>query len=192
MKTDTLARLFGSVARVRLLRLFLFNPRSSITAADAAARTRSKAAEVRREIGALLKASVIRRTGGAKPRFSLDPRYPYLAPLQNLLLTMPLQENTLHQRFDGAGAVRLIVLAGALAGDAEGRLDLLVVGDRLKERALQRIVRALEADLGKELRYASMNTRDFRYRQDVSDRLIRDIFDYPHRIALNKLDITLK
>lgn len=192
MKTDTLARLFGSVTRVRLLRLFLFNPRSSITAADAAARTRSKAAEVRREINELLKAKVLRRSGGVKVRFSLDPRYPYLSALQNLLLTMPLQENTLHERFARAGTVRLIVLAGALAGDSEGRLDLLIVGDRLKERALQAIVRALEADMGKELRYASMNTQDFRYRLNVSDRLVRDVFDYPHRVAFNKLDITLK
>lgn len=192
MKTDGLAKLFGSTARVRLLRLFLFSPRSLFSVQDAAERTRSGLTEVSREIKSLLTAKVIRRAGGKKIRFSLDPRFPYLEALQNLLLTMPLQENTMHERFTRVGGVKLIVLAGSLAGDAEGRLDLLVVGERMKDRVLRSIVRALEADIGKELRYASMTSQDFRYRLDVSDRLVRDIFDYPHRVALNKLDITLK
>lgn len=189
--TDQLGKLFGSAARVRLLRLFLFHPRQSFTAEDAVRRTRSLGKEVRRELKELLKAKVIRRTAG-KRRYALDPRYLYTAALQNLLLTVPLKEDTMHERFARAGTVKLIVLAGVLSGDTEGRIDLLIVGDRLKERTLRTVIRSLEADMGKELRYAAMDTRDFRYRLGVSDRLVRDVFDYPHRIAFNRLDMSLQ
>ena len=188
--TDKLGKLFGSVARVRLLRLFLFHPRPSFSMEDAIRRTRCVRKDVRKETRELLKAKVIRRASG-RGRFALDQRYPYLEALRELLLTVPLAQDALHKRFARGGAIKLIVLAGMLAGDTEGRLDLLHVGDRLRERTLSGIVRGLEADLGKELRYSAMDTRDFRYRQGVGDRLVRDVFDYPHRIAFNKLDVTL-
>ena len=193
MTTDKLGKLFGSVARVRLLRLFLFHPRQSFLLDDAVRRTRSLRREVRKEVNALLKAKVVRRASG-RSRFALDQRYPYLEALRDLLLTVPLAHDALHERFARSGAIKLIVLAGVLAGDGdtEGKLDLLVVGDRLRERTLQGVVRALEADLGKDLRYCAMDTRDFRYRQGVGDRLVRDVFDYPHRIAFNKLDVSLQ
>lgn len=189
MKTDTLGKLFGSVARVRLLRLFLFHPRHLFSAADVTARTHVASAEARRELKALAGAGVIRTMAGARPRFVLDQRYPYLEALRALLLTMPLRHGDLHERFARAGVIKLIVLSGMLAGDSDGRVDLLVVGDRLKERAMLRIVREFEADMGRELRYAAMDTRDFRYRQEVGDRLVRDVFDYPHRVAFNRLDV---
>ncbi len=192
MTTDNLGKLFGSVARVRLLRLFLFHPRQSFSAEDAVRRSRCALREVRKELNELLKAKAIRRINANRPRYALEARYPYLEALRNLLLTVPLREAGLQERFARAGAIKLIVLAGMLSGDSEGRLDLLIVGDRLRERTLQGIVRGLEADMGRELRYSAMDTRDFRYRQGVSDRLVRDVFDYPHRIAFNKLDISLQ
>ena len=44
----------------------------------------------------------------------------------------------------------------------------------------QRIAKgeALLAELGRELRYASFTTEDFKYRVGVYDRLIRDVFDF--------------
>lgn len=192
MTTDKLEKLFGSVARVRLLRLFLFHPRQSFTAADAVRRTHSTSKDVRRELGELLKGKAVRRISGKRMRYALDARCPYLEALSTLLLTVPLREGGIEERFARAGSIKLIVLTGMLAGDPEGRLDLLIVGDRLKERTLQGIVRGLEADMGRELRYSAMDTRDFRYRQGVSDRLVRDVFDYPHRIAFNKLDVSLQ
>ena len=50
----------------------------------------------------------------------------------------------------------------------------------------------LEAEIGKEVRYAWMSTSDFFYRLNMSDRLLRDMFDYPHAIVLDRLDIGLK
>ena len=45
--------------------------------------------------------------------------------------------------------------------------------------------------LGRELRYALLSSDDLLYRLTVSDRLIRDVLDYPHRIVLDKLGTNL-
>ena len=88
-----------------------------------------------------------------------------------------------------AGTLRLVTLSGLFTGTIESKVDLLVVGDGLEERPLMQAVHALEAELGREIRYAFFTTPDFRYRLGVYDRLLRDVFDYPHRVLLDKIGL---
>ncbi len=81
------------------------------------------------------------------------------------------------------------MLSGLFTGAVETKVDLLVVGDKLEDRPLDNGVRALEAELGRELRFASFSTEDFKYRRGVYDRLLRDIFDFPHRVLLDKIGL---
>ncbi len=87
------------------------------------------------------------------------------------------------------GTLRAIVLSGVFTGVIESKIDLLIVGDRVDEKALITAVHSIEAELGRELRYASFLTPDFRYRAGVYDRLIRDIMDYPHRTILDRIGL---
>ncbi len=66
------------------------------------------------------------------------------------------------------------------------------MGDKLEERPLTAAVHLLEAELGRELRFASFSTEQFRYRLGVYDRLLRDVFDYPHRPILDRLGLSGK
>jgi hypothetical protein len=88
-----------------------------------------------------------------------------------------------------AGGLRLIVLSGLFTGILEPQIDILVVGDNLNERALTQAIHSLEVELGREIRYASFTTVDFRYRMGVYDRLLRDVFDYPHTILVDKIGL---
>ena len=64
--TDGLQKLFGSPARVKLLRLFLFNPRQSFVLADAAKRARVSEDEARKEINIYVSDGVVERAPRAK------------------------------------------------------------------------------------------------------------------------------
>ena len=46
-----------------------------------------------------------------------------------------------------------------------------------------------DAELGREIRYASFETEDFRYRLGAYDRLLRDVFDYPHSLLIDKIGL---
>jgi hypothetical protein len=50
----------------------------------------------------------------------------------------------------------------------------------------------MEVELGRELHYAVLSTPDFLYRTSVGDKLVRDIFDFRHQVALNKNLIAAK
>ena len=68
-------------------------------------------------------------------------------------------------------------------------MDLLVVGDNLKQGQLETTIKTIESEIGREIRYAVFETSEFNYRYSIFDKLIRDILDYPHEKIINKLGL---
>jgi hypothetical protein len=54
----------------------------------------------------------------------------------------------------------------------------------MKKNKIEEVVRKLEAEIGTELVYAVFETKEFIYRLNMYDKLIRDILDFPHEILL--------
>jgi hypothetical protein len=191
--TDPLAKLFGSPARLKLLRLFLFNPLHSFTTEEAATRTQIEVGEARRQAGFLAASGLLKRNRrGKQLKYEVNNSFPYIRPLQDLLLNVESRELEVKDRLKGVGTIKLIIVAGLFMGQWESEIDLLVVGDKIKDRAFKAEIKKLEAEIGKEVRYVLLSSQDFLYRLNMSDRLMRDIFDFPHRIVLDKFDIGLK
>ena len=188
---DPLARLFSSSARLKLLRLFLFNDDSSFVLADIAFRTSVPVDSTRKEVKTLLTAGVIRKkTGKDGVGYTANRRFPHYAELQIFLrTTTSLSDTDMLTSLKKAGSLRLVALSGLFSGAIETKADLLIVGDKLDDKQLEKSIHQMEAELGRELRYAAFSTEDFRYRVGVYDRLLRDIFDYPHRTILDKIGL---
>ena len=74
--------------------------------------------------------------------------------------------------------------------DAHRSLDMLIVGDKLDLGMVQKNVALLESEVGKELRYATFTTDEFMYRIKMYDKLIRDVFDFPHQKLVNQINIS--
>jgi predicted transcriptional regulator len=194
--TDSLEKLFGTPARLKLLRLFLFNPRHSFTVPEVAQRARIKEREASREIKLLLQIKLIKRVRRSARavgvRYTLSGDFKYVASLQGLLLNTSERSSEVYNRVRRTGTIKLVVLAGVFVGDWEDRLDIFLVGDRVSERKLREVIRRFESEIGKELRYALLTTEDFFYRLNMNDHLVRDVFDYPHRIVEDRLNVGLK
>ena len=67
---DTLGKLFGSQARVKILRLFLLNPQDAYDVPMVAEKSKVSASEARREITLLKAAGVISNKSFTKEIFS--------------------------------------------------------------------------------------------------------------------------
>lgn len=188
---DPLSKLFGSSARVKLLRLFLFNDDQWYSVHDAAFRAKVSKPAAKKEILTLIAGRVLRKKPGkGGSLFTVNQKFAHYESLKIFLRTASgVTDANISSTLRKAGALRLVALSGIFTGVPESKVDLLVVGDRLDERALSTIVRSLEAELGRELRYASFTTEDFRYRIGVYDRLVRDVFDYSHRTILDKIGL---
>lgn len=188
---NILPKLFGSIARLKMLRLFLFNKDHSYTTKEIIFRTKSTASNVRKEIAILISSCVIRRQGSGKAvKYCLNKNYKYINALtifvRDTTIIEPRDILTLLRK---AGALRLVVLTGLFSSVIESKIDMLVVGDKLNERILSAVIHTIESDLGREIRYATFSTSDFRYRLGIYDKLLRDVFDYPHNKILDKIGV---
>lgn len=207
---ETLSKLFSGAERVKVMRLFLFNPELSFSLEQIIDKAKISANSAKAEIEVLEKAGMIRhkktvQTIELKKRgkiiemkkkvlsWHLDSEFEYLLPLQNLLInTRPLRKEEILKRLSNVGRVKMIIVSGVFIQNPDSRVDLLIVGDNLKRGSIDRIVKTMEAEIGKELTFASFETADFHYRLGMYDKLIRDILDYPHQKLLDKLNINLK
>jgi hypothetical protein len=188
---EKLSKLFGSSARLKMLRLFVFNRESPLTLDEVATRTKLSKDVARYEVNELLAAGLLKKKGErAAARYQVDGRFEHLSALNDFILeTTSVRPQKILATLKRAGSLRLVALSGHFTSILEPQIDLLVVGENLDERALAHAVHALEAELGREIRYASFSTKDFRYRLGVYDRLLRDVFDYPHRLLIDKIGL---
>ncbi len=202
MSADPLTILFGSQARVKLLRFFLFNPSKEFTFDDISKRARLVRRTARTEITALEKAGVIKKKQiyvqkeeGSETKvraqgYALNKKFTELQALQTFLFeTAPINGKTVLAHLRKAGPVDFICVAGIFVKDFEHRLDILVSMKKLPAGKVENAIRSLEAELGIEIRFASFTSEDLIYRVGMYDKLIRDVFDYPHEVILDRIGI---
>jgi hypothetical protein len=204
---DALGKLFGSASRVKILRLFLLNPLEAFDALMVAEKSKVAIAETRRELALLKKIGFIAdksffkeipaKRGSKKPAtrkrvsgFQLRGSFPLLIPLKNLVISeSPLNREEITRRFKSIGKVKLLVLSGIFIEATDTRVDVLIVGDDLKKRSIENVLKSIEAEVGKELSYAAFETSEFLYRLSVYDKFVRDILDFRHDTVFDKIGV---
>ncbi|MBI2065842.1 MAG: hypothetical protein HYT68_02130 [Candidatus Zambryskibacteria bacterium] len=186
--TKSVSHIFGGEAKVKIMRLFIFNPNLVFTPAEVANRARERPSTARRELRVLTKAGLVKKHAKG---FALNFSYKYLSAIENFLIdATPITEKEIIRMVSRAGDnLKLILISGIFLHDHDSRVDILVVADHLKQSKLLSVMSSIEALLGKELRYAAFETADFKYRLGIYDKLIRDILDCQHEKILNKLGI---
>jgi len=201
-----LEQLFDSRARLRLMRLFLLNPQNVFEIKDLVIRTKEKDQIVRKEINILEKTSFVKKIRildcvVKKPNtkkntkkhifgLQLNQSFPHLEEIERLLtVSASLKNEDIISKIKKVGNIKLVVLSGIFIRESDSVVDILIVGDKIKKHVVESALGSIEAELGKELTYAFFETNDFKYRIGVYDKFIRDIFDYPHKKIINKLNI---
>ncbi len=204
---DILEKIFGSSAKVKIIKLFLFNPEVAYDIYQISDRTKVSQTQVRKEISALEKIEFLRQKSFIKEirrqknrtivtskkranGFTLDTKFPYLAALEAFLSNInPFKHKDIIDKISRAGKIQLLIISGIFIKEPDSRVDLLVVGDGVKQGMLEGIIKTIESEIGKEIRYAVFETSEFNYRYSMFDKLIRDILDYPHEKIINKLSL---
>lgn len=128
---------------------------------------------------------------GRNKSYTSNSDSPYIGELQALLLSTSGRSEDIFKRLRHVGIIKLVVASGVFLGEWDGRVDLFVVADRIKEDRLRTSIKILESEMGREIRFALLSEQEFMYRLNMNDHLVRDVFDLPHRIILDRLDIGL-
>lgn len=196
-----LEELFGSRARVRLMRLFLLNRGLYFDTKTLVQRTQESDYDVKFDVAALARAQFIKKGMFTKPKskgkgkirisgWTLNEKFPYLQLFEQLLIAgAGAPKDEIATRFKKAGQIKLIVLSGIFIKKTDSKVDILLVGDGLRRGQIERTLKVLEAEIGKELTYAIFDTKDFKYRMGMYDKFIRDILDFPHEKIVDKIGL---
>jgi hypothetical protein len=107
----------------------------------------------------------------------MDSSFPYLSALRSLVTEIALGKEDVAARFRNCGQMKLIIVSGIFLDESDSRLDILLVGDKLKKPIIEGVLRRLEAELGKELTYGILESGEFDYRYGIYDKFIRDVLD---------------
>jgi len=188
---EILEKILGNAARVRIMRLFLFNRSKGFAVKDVTKRSRVSASAVRREIRLLSSVGFIKKRSSNSPEWYFNPVFKYGEEFRNLLInSATLSKQTVLDKFKKAGRTKLLIISGVFIKSDDSRVDLLIVGDSMKKGRIEKGIKKLEAEIGTELTYAIFNTKEFLYRLDMYDKLIRDILDYPHEVLLQARELS--
>jgi DNA-binding HxlR family transcriptional regulator len=206
MKTkDFLAAFIGDTARARLLRIYIFNENESFTVAEATKRggisttVAARALKELEQLGLLLKAKKIRmpalqngklvKKARSKSEmvWSLNPSFVHLRAVSAFVHeASPARYDTITTALKHTGRLATVILSGNFMGDPTRPADLLVAADGLNKQRLETALKGLEQTFGREIRYATFTTPEFRYRLTIQDRLLRDTLDFPHLVLLDR------
>lgn len=199
---DILGKLFGSMYRVKLMKFFLLNQDEAIALEDLSDRLRVKPKVITSELNELVKIGMIKsrvvtkivETARTKKKkktkgFIAVKDFPLNDPLRNLLVDATgTHIPDVVPRFAKVGKIGLFVVSGIFIHETNSAMDLMIVGERLNRKTIDRKIKELESEIGKELRYAIFDTAEFIYRLNMYDKLLRDVLDYPHEKVINKID----
>ncbi|MCA9353840.1 hypothetical protein KC842_03170 [Candidatus Nomurabacteria bacterium] len=211
---DTAGKLFGGTSRVKVMRLFLLNKESTFTTKDVRDRSKITASQATKElnflysIGFLKKKAIPSKTKTKKVKskkkkskkapatskkyqYFFNENFVYKNALEEILIEKDsVSRKDMAGKFKRAGRVKTLVVSGVFLKDNDNDIDMLVVGDNLKKNIVDRIISDIEADMGTEISYAVFDTEEFLYRASMRDKLIADVFDFPHEFIIDGLKLS--
>ena len=203
MADDFLSKVLGNAARAKVLRAFMFSPAELFTLPTVVKRSGIAAKAAAKEVKALQELGVIKkgkltimlangskRTVGGKQKeqtWHFNTDFKHGRALSKFVHEVsPVSHSSIILALKGSGRLAAVILSGSFVGDPTRPADLIIAADGLNEGRLERAIRTLEPEFGREIRYAAFSTTEFRYRLTVQDRLIRDTLDYPHLVLLDR------
>ncbi len=122
--------------------------------------------------------------------WQLNPDFQYIQQVKSLLVnSVSVDKKNVLQKLKGTGKIKLIILSGIFIREENSTVDMLIVGDNLKQKQFNNALHSIESEMGKDIKYAVLDTKEFNYRLGMYDKFIRDILDYSHEKLLDKIGI---
>lgn len=185
---NILEKLFGSQARVRLMRAFYLNPEKIFTKKEVAKMARLSSRAASKEIKLLSALGFLKKN--SRKGFALTETFPFFSALRNLIVTAsPASRENILNFFKKYRKIKLVSIAGVFMNSSfsDQITDLLIVGNGIKRGVLEKFMKKLEPDVGKEINWTILSFAEFNDRIAMHDKFLRDFFDSPNECLINKI-----
>ncbi len=128
-----------------------------------------------------------------KVSYVLNTEFGSFYELRDLILkSLPAEKDRMVEKINKLGKVKLAMISGIFINKDNLDpllVDLMIVGDDIDSRKLRSLLKSLEAEVGKEIKFAVMDKEEFKYRLAMFDRFVRVLMEAPHEKLINRLGI---
>ncbi|MFA6547378.1 MAG: hypothetical protein WCT11_00325 [Candidatus Magasanikbacteria bacterium] len=196
-----LEHLFGSVTRIKLLRLFYTNQERAYFVRELSRAIEIQLNAVRRELANLEEIGIIKQTefGQSKEEEIGTERSKYYKINTDFFLheelgallekTQIMEENHFVELLKKrAGDIKVMILTGFFTDAVDVGTDILFVGSA-KAVVVAKIMRDFEKFLNHPVRYTILDEKEFSERREIGDRFLYSIFEAKHIFAVDELKL---
>ena len=182
-----LTKLFGSQARVKLLKIFVLNQDEKFYLRQLSRDLKMQVNSIRRELEnlqsfGLLSCDEDSSDSEEKDRGKTEKKYYHVnqdfvlfPELKALMVkSQVLSNNVFVEKIRATCSPKVFILSGSLVSNPKSQTDILLVG-RFNRDKLLPLITELEEDLGRELNYTIMDYREYCYRVDIADFFVYNI-----------------
>jgi len=178
--------LFDSKARFKILKYLFRNIAKTFSIREISEHTQETLSTTRKELKKLAEIGLVKKD-------RINTNFEYLYELRDLVLkSSPSEKTRLIAQINKLGKIKFAAMGGIFI-DKENSdplaVDIFIVGDDIEKRRLTNFLKSVEADVGKEVRFATMDREEFKYRFGMFDRFIRVLLEGPHEKLINKLGV---
>jgi uncharacterized protein (DUF2236 family) len=183
-----LSRLFATPSRAKVLKFFVLQSELRTTPAVVSGVIGVSKTLVEKELQALARLGVITSRKQKKiTQFMLDDSYPLAEQLRTFFqTTMVPSDSAIANAFRPIRGLTLLVTTGVLTQESRSSIDLLVVTKKPRDIKIGKAVKRIEAAMALPVRYAVIESEDYAGRMESYDRLLRDVFEFEHRVVLGR------
>lgn len=186
----TLENLFSSINKIRVIKFFIRNPEGFFEKSEIAKMLNIHKDIIAKETKQLWSDGFLKfRKKGRIQTYSLNDKF-YLYPeIENLInKAISISDKELISGLKKIGKVHLAVVSGIFIDSNDSRADIMIVG-KISPLKLNRFIKFVESQIGKELNFAVLTTEEFKYRYKMFDRFVRDMMELPHKKLISKIKL---
>lgn len=182
-----LSKLFATPLRIKLIKFFALQPEAHFISHKVASAIGVTRSSVQQELRALVRLRIIKTTKVAgSTQYLWNPEYEGALGIQNFIIDATTPSDTVVLKAFKPLSPYLVVVAGALADETRGVIDLLVVTKRVQDPRIAKVVKKLEVITAVPIRYAVLEVGEYLARREGFDRMLRDIFDFRHKVIVGQ------
>ena len=180
-----LKKLFGSGARVKLLKQFLLNPEEEFFIRELTRILDEQINALRRELENLESVGMLKsREKNRRKYYRVNPHFSLLHEFTSIIRKTDESNDALLKKLSKLGDIDLCILSGQFV-DNKSDIDLFVVGS-ISAKDLESFTS--EHFSGEEIKSGAMTKEDFLYRITLKDKFVMGLFaDKDNLILKNKL-----
>ena len=192
-----LEKIFGSRARVKMLKLFLLHPNDKFYIRELSRKLKLQINSVRRELENLEKFGLLissllqtidkkkagiksldsKMASQEKKYFQANTDFVLFEEVKALIIKAQiLYERDFIDKLHKIGKVKLLILSGIFVNNYKSQTDLLIVG-RFHKLKFLKLIKELEQELGNEINFTLMDSKEFKYRRDITDIFLYEILE---------------